>query len=42
MVRWIAVPQCSECKETMNEDSDGDWECMECGNVLYDEDLDYE
>jgi len=42
MVRWVAVPQCVECEVAMTEDSDGDWECPQCGNVIYDEDLDEE
>jgi len=39
MVFWTAVPFCPICGETMNEDSDEDWECHECGNVIYGEDL---
>jgi len=39
MVRWIAVPICPICEEQMEEDSDGDYECAECGNLIYAEEL---
>lgn len=34
MVRWIAVPKCPSCDEIMTPNDDGDFECVECDEIV--------
>ena len=40
MPRWVAVPQCPDCEDLMREDDEGNYECVSCGTIMFDEDLD--
>jgi len=40
MPRWIAVPQCPECEDPMRDVNEGNYECVSCGAIMFDEGLD--
>lgn len=39
MTVWVSVPICSECGDLMDENDDGDYECINCDKISYFDDL---
>jgi len=40
MARWTAVPICPDCDKIMPPNEDGDFECVECDEIIESEDDD--